>query len=147
MVLLMGPWTPGSTHQLRLVVEIPLFIHSRKLTWNLKMMVSNRNLLFQVSIFGCHVSFRECRGFSTIPGGWEWDFNSQPWPTLRSRPWWFGGCLIWRNPGWNTRKPEARLGSYMYISILYIYIFMYEIQPKMRAFECLDFFFCEVTSH
>ena len=24
------------------------------------MMVSNRNLLFQVSIFGCHVSFREC---------------------------------------------------------------------------------------
>ncbi len=37
-----------------------LCIHSRKLTWNLKMMVSNRNLLFQVSIFGCHVSFREC---------------------------------------------------------------------------------------
>ena len=35
-------------------------LHSRKLTWNLKMMVSNRNLLFQVSIFGCHVSFREC---------------------------------------------------------------------------------------
>ena len=38
-------------------------IHSRKLTWNLKMMVSNRNLLFQVSIFGCHVSFRGCRTF------------------------------------------------------------------------------------
>ena len=36
-------------------------LHSRKLTWNLKMMVSNRNLLFQVSIFGCHVSFRECK--------------------------------------------------------------------------------------
>ncbi len=35
-------------------------IHSRKLTWNLKMMVSNRKLLFQVSIFGCHVSFRGC---------------------------------------------------------------------------------------
>ena len=35
-------------------------LHSRKLTWNLKMMVSNRNLLLQVSIFGCHVSFREC---------------------------------------------------------------------------------------
>ena len=38
----------------------PLYIHSRKLTWNLKMMVSNRKLLFQVSIFGCHVSFRGC---------------------------------------------------------------------------------------
>ena len=40
-----------------------LLLHSRKLTWNLKMMVSNRNLLFQVSIFGCHVSFRECIAF------------------------------------------------------------------------------------
>ena len=25
------------------------------------MMVSNRNILLQVSIFGCHVSFRGCR--------------------------------------------------------------------------------------
>ena len=39
---------------------ISWYLHSRKLTWNLKMMVSNRNLLFQVSIFGCHVSFRGC---------------------------------------------------------------------------------------
>ena len=44
-------WTPASQKE---------DLHSRKLTWNLKMMVSNRNLLFQVSIFGCHVSFREC---------------------------------------------------------------------------------------
>ena len=35
-------------------------LHSRELTWNLKMMVSNRKLLFRVSIFGCHVSFRGC---------------------------------------------------------------------------------------
>ncbi len=34
-----------------------IIIHSRKLTWNLKMMVSNRNLLLQVSIFGCHVNW------------------------------------------------------------------------------------------
>ncbi len=39
-------------------------VHSRKLTWNLKMMVSNRKLLFQVSIFGCHVSFRGCNHLS-----------------------------------------------------------------------------------
>ena len=32
-------------------------IHPRKLTWNLKMMVSNRNLLFQGFIFRFHVSF------------------------------------------------------------------------------------------
>ncbi len=41
-------------------VLVDFDVHSRKLTWNLKMMVSNRNLLFQVSIFGCHVSFPEC---------------------------------------------------------------------------------------
>ena len=44
-------------------------IHSRKLTWNLKMMVSNRKLLFQVSIFGCHVSFRGCRLYRVVKGG------------------------------------------------------------------------------
>ena len=33
-------------------------IHPRKLTWNLKRMVSKRNLLFQRSIFRFHVSFR-----------------------------------------------------------------------------------------
>ena len=33
-------------------------IHVRKLTWNLKMMVSNRNLLFQGFIFRFHVKFR-----------------------------------------------------------------------------------------
>ena len=37
-------------------------IPSLKLTWHLKMMVSNRSLLFQRSIFRCeNVSFRECR--------------------------------------------------------------------------------------
>ena len=34
-------------------------LHPRKLTWNLKMMVFNRNL-FQGVIFRFHVSFREC---------------------------------------------------------------------------------------
>ena len=33
-------------------------IHPPKLTWNLKRMVSKRNLLFQGSIFRFHVSFR-----------------------------------------------------------------------------------------
>ena len=35
----------------------------RKLTWNLKMMVSNRNLLFQGFIFRFHVSFPGCKRF------------------------------------------------------------------------------------
>ena len=40
----------------------------RKSTWTLKTMVSNRNLLFQGSIFRCHVSFLggscdDCDGF------------------------------------------------------------------------------------
>ena len=32
-------------------------IHPQKLTWNLEMVVSNRNLLFQGSIFRFHVCF------------------------------------------------------------------------------------------
>ena len=35
-------------------------IHPKKLTWNLEMMVSNRNLLFQGSIFRFHVCFWGC---------------------------------------------------------------------------------------
>ena len=37
----------------------------RKLTWNLKMMVSNRNLLFQGFIFRFHVSFPGCNPCET----------------------------------------------------------------------------------
>ena len=35
-------------------------IHPQKLTWNLEMMVSNRNLIFQGSIFRFHVCFGGC---------------------------------------------------------------------------------------
>ena len=38
--------------------SISIYLLPRKLTWNLNMMVSNRNLLFQRSIFRFHVSFR-----------------------------------------------------------------------------------------
>ena len=38
-------------------------IHPQKLTWNLEMMVSNRNLLFQGSIFRFHVCFGGCNWF------------------------------------------------------------------------------------
>ena len=37
-----------------------VYVPPRKLTWNLKMMVSNRNLLFQGFIFRFHVSFPGC---------------------------------------------------------------------------------------
>ena len=43
----------------------------RNLTWNLKMMVSNRNLLFQGVIFRCYVSFREGRSSSPTKSGWR----------------------------------------------------------------------------
>ena len=36
-------------------------LHPRKLTWNLKMMVSNRNLLFQGLIFRFYVKLRGSR--------------------------------------------------------------------------------------
>ncbi len=36
-------------------------LHPQKLTWNLEMMVSNRNLLFQGSILRFHVCFGGCK--------------------------------------------------------------------------------------
>ena len=46
---------------MNLLVGIPsLKLPPRKLTWNLKMMVSNRNLLFQGFIFRFHVCFPGC---------------------------------------------------------------------------------------
>ena len=41
-------------------------LHPQKLTWNLEMMVSNRNLLFQGSIFRFHVCFGGCTLNKTI---------------------------------------------------------------------------------
>ena len=46
----------------------------RKLTWNLKMTVSNRNLLFQGFIFRFHVGFPWCIRFFLV-------LSSKPWRT------------------------------------------------------------------
>ena len=50
------PW------QLKLYVGIPLLkqLHPRNFTWNLKMMVSKRNFLFQGLLFRFHVKFQGC---------------------------------------------------------------------------------------
>ena len=57
----------GEVHRIlqgSVVIEIgslgPQHVHLQKLTWNLEMMVSNRNLLFQGSIFRFHVCFGGC---------------------------------------------------------------------------------------
>ena len=42
-------------------------LHPQKLTWNLEMMVSNRNLLFQGSIFRFHVCFGGCTKQKKLP--------------------------------------------------------------------------------
>ena len=39
------------------------YIHSQSLTWNLKMVVSKRNLFFQGLIFRFHVKLQGCRLF------------------------------------------------------------------------------------
>ena len=41
--------------------KFSLGVHPQKLTWNLEMMVSNRNLLFQGGIFRFHVCFQGCK--------------------------------------------------------------------------------------
>ena len=52
--------------------ELPVLagLHPQKLTWNLEMVVSNRNLLFQGSIFRFHVCF-----------GWITSINLVKWAT------------------------------------------------------------------
>ena len=45
---------------------LEVLIHPLKQTWNLEMMVSNRNLLFQGSIFRFHVCFWGCNLFSLL---------------------------------------------------------------------------------
>ena len=42
-------------------------LHSPSLTWNLKMMLSNRNLLFQGLIFRFHVKLQECSQNENLP--------------------------------------------------------------------------------
>ena len=46
-------------------------VHLQKLTWNLEMMVSNRNLLFQGSIFRFHVCFGGCNPYNSEPMCWH----------------------------------------------------------------------------
>ena len=61
-----------------------IYLHSLNLTWHLKMMVSNRNLLFQGSIFRFYVSFRG--GY--MNGWFLWDFHGSvniplvPWESV-----------------------------------------------------------------
>ncbi len=79
----------GGKETLNRCICIYIYIHSRELTWNLKMMVSNRKLLFQVSIFGCHVSFRGCIYVCVyiyvqcIPGNSLWPFEMVKWPEIK----------------------------------------------------------------
>ena len=83
----------------------PEGIHPRKLTWNLKMMVSNRNLLFQGFIFRFHVSFPGCipqiqRSLRNQPyygkndGGFSQLYNSLPAILLGKRLRWRDGLGV-----------------------------------------------------
>ena len=47
-------------------------LHPQKLTWNLEMVVSNRNLLFQGSIFRFHVCFGGCKNLERPSYGGVW---------------------------------------------------------------------------
>ena len=65
-------------------------IPPRKLTWNLKMMVSNRNLLFQGFLFRFHVSFPGCswrhpRSRSN-DSGLTWPFGPQKGAKVSRNP-------------------------------------------------------------
>ena len=76
-MLLWGTWQPlGPPLKVKLLVgyisqvkshQNSKELHPRKLTWNLKRMVSKRNLLFQGSIFRFHVRFRGSKGIRRSP--------------------------------------------------------------------------------
>ena len=61
------PWSPEVAQEWRVKGERWTFtainwkVHPRSLTWNLKIMVSKRNLLFQWLIFRFHVKLQGCR--------------------------------------------------------------------------------------
>ena len=57
------------------LIEVQKIVHPQKLTWNLEMIVSNRNLLFQGSIFRFHVCFGWCTVWCTQKQAWM-DFIS-----------------------------------------------------------------------
>ena len=70
-----------------------ILIHPQKLTWNLEMMVSNRNLLFQGSIFRFHVCFGGCN-FKYSKTSW-W-LNPPPWKICASKIGSFPQGLGWK---------------------------------------------------
>ena len=110
----------------------PIILPPRKLTWNLKMMVSNRNLLFQGFIFRFHVSFPGCsflsfwrRDFSTEPTGfgssvflrWTSCWRNIQIFDFRRRP-----KIRWFQPKW-YKKSWTLSGWYVYLHLVTV-IFM-----------------------
>ena len=64
-----------------------LYVPPRKLTWNRKMMVVSRNLLFQGFIFRFHVSFRGCMHFKSCT------------VFLSHMVQWMGRIMTWKSKG------------------------------------------------
>ena len=62
-------------------------IHPWSLTWNLKMMVSNRDLLFQGLNFKCHVKLHGCVRFFSRQKNTTFLFSSSQFPASRSIFW------------------------------------------------------------
>ena len=89
---------------LHLRAESSPLVHPRKLTWNLKRMVSKRNLLFQGSIFRFHVSFRGSRewGNEAIHGYYGDETSLIPY---------FSGQLVIKGSWWLRIKKKIPEGS------------------------------------
>ena len=95
------------------------------------MMVSNRNLLFQVSIFGCHVSFRGCNPFF----GLEFPATEFPHPgihpplltrNIRPQAAWDFWKLRTAVHGSDRNDRDRKLAYFTYLGdlqITYIYIY------------------------
>ena len=82
--------------QIQVLLKVGDPLHPWKLTWNLKITQLKRNIIFQTSIFGFHVSFRGCKRLLQDPSfsDLRWLLGTVP-TTLLTR---WGGKRVRR--GW-----------------------------------------------
>ena len=72
-------WLGGGTRYN--IYQMAVYLPPRKLTWNLKMMVSSRNLLFQGFIFRFHVSFPGCNLIIILFNSFIYHLEAERFPT------------------------------------------------------------------
>ena len=88
------PWLRSSTKRILQSVGPKNQLQHQKLTWNLEMMVSNRNLIFQGSIFRFHVNLPG-RTLSPMNPWVQWKMGPPKWKDINIRGTHFPLAWLW----------------------------------------------------